>query len=252
MWNCFIFFLGEYSSVWPEICRVFSPIQSRFLRGILGKNYFGKIFHKFCANQGYQNLWNFVILSAIFFRVRIVLEKFTQVLSYVVSTQVRRHVHKKITKRRYRVEKPRRSVFGTPILFTLGLGLNTPYSLGIFDWNFYQTLVIVSIKFWLRSEPHIRPTGFAVNILFITARVERKVHLCVKLFYFFPRWILIRLTWNLSRFVPNSVEILTWNFRKKLFRENFSEILWKPRLSSNKTCEIPPYFLQLFCGSVLR
>ena len=46
---------------------------------------------------------------------------------------------------------------------------------------------------------------------------------------FFPRWILIRLTWNLSCFVPNSVETLTWNFRKKLFRENFSEILMKTK-----------------------
>ena len=42
--------------------------------------------------------------------------------------------------------------------------------------------------------------------------------------WFFPRWILIRLTWNLSHFVPNSVEILTWNFREKIFWENFSEI----------------------------
>jgi len=33
--------------------------------------------------------------------------------------------------------------------------------------------------------------------------------------------------WNLSRFAPNSIEILTWNFVKKLFRENFSEILLK-------------------------
>ena len=47
--------------------------------------------------------------------------------------------------------------------------------------------------------------------------------------WFFPRWILIRLTWNLSCFVPNSVETLTWNFRKKLFRENFSKILLKTK-----------------------
>jgi len=58
----------------------------------------------------------------------------------------------------------------------------------------------------------------------IIARAERKVRLCVKLFVFFRGWIVIRFTWNLSRFVPNSVEILTWNFRKKLFQENFSEI----------------------------
>ena len=53
-------------------------------------------------------------------------------------------------------------------------------------------------------------------------------------------------------FVLNSVEILTRNFRKKPFQENFSEILCKPRLTSSKTSEISPYFLQLFSGSVLR
>ena len=68
----------------------------------------------------------------------------------------------------------------------------------------------------------------------------------------FHGWILIRLTWNLSRFVPNSVEILTWNFRKKLFQENFSEILCKPWVSFTKTCEILPYFLQFCFVSVLR
>jgi len=83
------------------------------------------------------------------------------------------------------VEKPRRSVFGTPVLFSLGLGLTTPYSLGILVWNFYQTLVIASIEFWLRSEPQIRPTGFAINFLFITIRAKRMIRLCVKLFYFF-------------------------------------------------------------------
>ena len=48
VWNCLIFFLGEYSSIWREICRVLSQIQSRFLRGISGKNYSGTIFLKFC------------------------------------------------------------------------------------------------------------------------------------------------------------------------------------------------------------
>jgi len=104
-------------------------------------------------------------------------------------------------------------------LFTLGLGLTTPYSLGILVWSFYQTFVTVSIEFWLRFESHIRPTRLTINVLFVTVRVERNVRLCVKLFDFFRGWILIRLTWNLSRFVPNSVESLGWNFRKKLFRE---------------------------------
>jgi len=104
----------------------------------------------------------------------------------------------------------------------------------------------------MRFEPQTRPTRFAINFLFISVRAEKKVRLCVKLFDFLPGWIVIRLTWNLTRLVPNSVEILTRNFRKKPYRENFSEILCKPRLSSSKTCEISPYFLKFFSASVLR
>nr|AGV40500.1 hypothetical protein [Phaseolus vulgaris] len=59
-------------------------------------------------------------------------EKFKQVFSYVFCTQVRRLVHKQITKRRYKEEKSGRFVFEKPALFTLGLGLTTPDSLGIF------------------------------------------------------------------------------------------------------------------------
>ena len=176
----------------------------------------------------YRNSWNSPYLQN-FIWVRIALKKFAQVLSYVVCTQVRRHVHKQITKRRYGEEKPGRFVFGKPFLFTLGLGLTTPYSLGISVSNFYHTFLTVSIEFWMRFESQIRPTGFAINFLFITVMAERKVRFCVKLFVLFPSWILTCLTWNLLRSVPNSVEILTWNFRKKLFRENFSEILFKTK-----------------------
>jgi len=101
----------------------------------------------------YRNLWNSDLISAISFWVHIALKIFTQVLSYVVCTQVSRHVHKQITKRRYGEEKSGRFVFGKPVLFTLGLGLTTPYSFGILVWNFYQTFVTVSIEFWLRFEP---------------------------------------------------------------------------------------------------
>jgi len=44
----------------------------------------------------------------------------------------------------------------------------------------------VSIEFWLRFDLQTRPTRFAINFLFITARCERKVRSCVKLFEFFP------------------------------------------------------------------
>ena len=210
-----------------------SQIQSRFLCGVLGKYHFGRIFQKFCANQGYPlpKLVKFTLLSTILFWVCIARKSFTRVLSCVVCTQVRTHVNKQITKRRYGEEKPGCFLFGKRVLFTLGLGLTTPYSLGIWVRIFYQTFDIVSIKFWLRFDSHIRPTKFGINFLFTTARAQRKNRLCVKLFDFFPRSILIRLPWNLLHFVPNLVLILTWNFRKKLFRDNFSKFLCKPRLS---------------------
>ena len=98
-----LFFMGEYSSVSPEIFRVLSPIQSRFFREICRKNYFGRIFHKFYWKPRVSSTETCEI-SPYFrqFYSGFVLrwEKFTQVLSYVVCTQVRRHVHKQITKRR--------------------------------------------------------------------------------------------------------------------------------------------------------
>ena len=213
----------------------------------------GNFFRNFVQTKTilYKNLSNFALLFLILLWVSIRLKKLTQVTLYVVCTQVRRHVHKKITKRRYGEEKRGRFVFGKPVLCTLGLEPTTPYSLGILIWNLYQTFVIVPTEFWLRFEPQIRPTRFEINFLLITARAERKVRLCVKLFDFFPRWILTHLTWNPSRFVQNSVEILTWNFTKKLVREIFLEILCKPRLSSTKTCEISSYFLRFYFVSIL-
>ena len=74
----------------------FCPKFSRYSYvEIQEKNYFGRIFQKFCGNQGYHLL----------FWVRISLKIFTQVLSYVVCSQVTIHVHKQITKTRYGVEK---------------------------------------------------------------------------------------------------------------------------------------------------
>ena len=182
--------MGEYSSVWPEICRVLSPIQWRFLRGISGENLSGDFFRNFVQTIAilYENLWNFALLSAIFFQVRIALKKFTQVLSCVVCTQVSRYVHKQITKRRYGEEKPGRLVFGKPVLFAPGLGLTTPYSLGILVWNFYQTFVTVSAVFWLRFEPLIRPARLAINFLFITARGWKEGSFVCETVWFFS-WV---------------------------------------------------------------
>jgi len=141
--------------------------QWRFLHWIPGKNYFGRIFQKFSSKSTliilYQNLWNFSLLSAILFWERVALKKFTQVLSYVFFTKVRRSFHKQIIKRSYGEERPRHFISGKWVLITPVLGLTTRYSLGILAWNFYQTLFILSIDFWLRFEPQILSTRFAIN-----------------------------------------------------------------------------------------
>ena len=77
-----------------------------------------------------------------------------------------------------------------------------------------------------------------------------KVRLCVKLFDFIPRWILVHLTWHLLRFVPKFSRDSYVEFQEKNISEEF--FTCKPRLSSNKTCEILPYFLQFFSGFVLH
>jgi len=186
------------------------------------KSISGEFFRNFRSTTGTCEISPYFL--QFLFCVRIAPKRFTQVVSYVACTLVRRHIHKRITKRRYGEEKPGRFVFGKPVLFTLCLGLTTPYSLDVLVWNLYQTFVTFSIEFRLRFEPQIRSTRFTISFLLITVRAERKVRSCVKLFDFFRGWILIRLTWNLSCFVMNSVKMLTWNFKRKLFWEKISEI----------------------------
>ena len=124
--------------------------------------------------------------------------------------------------------------------------------LSVLVWYFYQTFVTVGIEFLLKFESQIRPTKLAINFLLIIVTTERKVRSCVKLFDFFCESILIRLTWNLSRFVPNSVDILTWNFKKKYFGRIFQKFSLKPRLSLPKLVKFCPTFCNFYFASILR
>jgi len=152
--------VGKYSSVWPEICRVLSQILWRFLSGFSGKKIFRENFSGIMCKPRLSSTKTCEIspyFLQFLFWVRIAPKKFTQVLPYVVCTQLRRHVHKRITKRRYGEENQGRFVFGKPVLFTLGLGLTAPYSLGVLVWNSYQTFVTASVEFWLRFEVQFVP-----------------------------------------------------------------------------------------------
>ena len=170
VWNCLIFFVGEYSSVWPKYCRVLYRIQWRFLcltwnlsrfvpnlvliltcnfrKKLVWEN-FSEIFAQTIAIL-YQNLWNFALLYEIFILRPYCVEKIHTSTFICCLHQVRRYVHKRITKSIYGEEKLGRFIFWKPVLFTVGLGLTMPYSLGVLVWNFYRTFVTVSTKFWLR------------------------------------------------------------------------------------------------------
>jgi len=202
------------------------------------KSISGKFFRNFVQTKAllYQNLWNFALLSAIFFRVCVALKKFTQGLSYVVCTQVRRYVRKQITERRYGEEKAGCFVFGKPILFTLGLGLTALYCLGILVWNFYQTFVIVSIVFWLRFEPQTRPTRFPIKFLFITAGLKGRF-ICVWncLIFFFGLHLSV---WAKICCVLSQIKwtFLCWISGKNHFGWIFQKFCANQRLSFSKTC----------------
>ena len=212
----------------------------------------GEFFRNFVQTKGilYQNLWNFVLLSAILFWLRSALKKFTQVLLYVICTQVRRHANKKIRKRRYGEKMPGRFIFGKPILFTLGPGLTTPYSLSILVFNFYQTFVTMSIEFWQIFEPQNRPTRSTLSFLFIIIGAERKILWCLRLFDF--------LVGEYSSFWPEICCVFSqiqWIFLRGIPGKNyFGGIFQKfcANQGSTKTCEISSYFLQFYSDSVVH
>jgi len=197
----------------------------------------------------YQNLRNFALLSAILFWCFIALKKFTRVLSYVVCTQVRTHFHKQITKEIYGEGKSGRFVYGKPVLFTLGLGLTTYYSLGLLVSNFKQTFLTVSIRFWQRFEPQIRPTRSAIYFFILTVRAERKVLLCVKLFHFFS-WVNTHpFDLKFVAFCPKCSRDSYVEFQEKIVSGEFFRNFVQTK--ATKTCGISPYFLQFYSESVL-
>ena len=181
------------------------------------------MFQKFCAIQSYPlpKLVKFYPILCNFILGPCIAKKITQVLSYVVGTQVRRHVHKQFTKRRYGEEKPGRFVFGKPVLFTVDLGLTS-----LTPWVFLSEIFpdirhcvyLVLDEIWAPDSCHKIGNNFFIH----HCQSWKEGSFVCETVWFFRWWVHICLTWNLLRLFPNSVQILTWNFKKKLFRENFS------------------------------
>ena len=89
-------------------------------------------------------------------------------MSFVSSPARPKREHGK----RYKEEKPGRSFF-----------LKNKFSSFVCSRSgtYYALFLIVCIELWLRFEPQIRSTRFAIIFLFIIATTERKVRFCVKL-----------------------------------------------------------------------
>ena len=78
----------------------------------------------------------------------------------------------------------------------------------------------MSAEFWLRFEPQILSTGLAINFLFVTARAERKVRLCVNTHSFDLKFV---------AFCPKFSGDSWVEFQEKTIPEEFSEILCKTK-----------------------
>ena len=137
--------------------------------------------------QDLQDLWNFSLVSVILFWVHITLKNSENTYTSIFICclyPVKEACPKIKYRKRYKEEKPWRFFWKKEFsrFFALGLVLITPYSLGVLNRNFHHTFLIMCIGLWLKFEPQIRSTRFAINFLFIIATTERKVRFYVKLF----------------------------------------------------------------------
>jgi len=114
----------------------------------------------------------------------------------------------------------------------------------------------VFVELWLRFEPQIRSTRFAMNFLFIIATNERKFCFCVKLFDHF----LTEYSSVYAKICRASSQNLLGFFHKISTRNsfgNFLETSYTLRRSSFQIYQIFPYFQQFYyefilCWKVLK
>ena len=99
----------------------------------------------------------------------------TQVLWYVVYTQLGRHVHKQIIKRKYR-EEIQDHLFCKTSFFHTRSRIYYALLLGCFGVKYLPDTR--HCEFWIRHESQICSTRFSINDLIITAKAEREV-ICV-------------------------------------------------------------------------
>ena len=145
------------------------------------KNYYGRTFQNFFANQRYPlpKLVKFRPTLCNFVPGPYCAKKFTQVLSYVVCTQVRRHVHKQITKKKIRRRKGRKFCFRKTSFVYSRYGTYYALLIGYFSLIFLpdarHCVCWVLAELWARDLSHKIGNQF----LFITVRLKERF-VCVR------------------------------------------------------------------------
>ena len=213
------------------------------------------MFQKFLHSKAllFPDLRNFRLVSAILFWVHIVLKSFKN--TYKSTFILRLYTFKEVRpkwkhRKRYKEEKPRHFVFwkiSFPVLFTLGLGLITSYSLGVLIWSFLQTFRIVCIELWLTFKLEMPSTIFAMIFLFIIATTERKVCFCVKLFYHF----LTEYSSDWTETCRVSFQILLGVFHKISTRISFWKMFLKLLSLQGSSLSRFTTFFRSFCIFIL-
>ena len=130
VWNYLIFFVGEYPSVWPEI---FPNFSGNSYIEFEEETLLGEFFRNFVRTKVilYKNFWNSALFSAILFSVCIALKFFLHKYFHMLFAPRQGDMSIKKSQKNDRGRKARTFCFRKTILCTLGLGLTTPYSLGI-------------------------------------------------------------------------------------------------------------------------
>jgi len=243
VWNCLIFSWQNnhpFDLKFVALCPKFSGDSYVQFQE---KTISGEFFRNFVQTKAflYRKLWNIALLSEILFSNRIVLKKFTQVLSYVVCTQVRRHVRKENHKRKMRGRKARTFCFRKISFVHPRSGTYYALLLGYFGLKFLPDVLhrvyLVLVKIWAPDSSHkIR------NKFFIHHCQDWKEgsFVCETVWFFswantHPFDLIFVAFW--PKFSGDSyVEFQEKNY----FGRIFQKIVCKPRLSSTKTSEIPP------------
>ena len=112
--------------------------------------------------------------------------------------------------------------------------------------------VTVSIEFWMRFEPQIRPTRLAINFLLITARSKRKVRLCENVWFFswvntYPfdlKFVAFFPEFSADSYVEFQEKIISWEF--------FRIFLAIQRYPLPKLVKFRPTFCNFYSTFVMR